>query len=184
VHSHGEISFQAITTLEGREVSECLYAWEILPPHVIESSIDEGTYSAGLNLTGAEVIEYIQVTDTAHDKVTATAQITVTPEAIQGIIKGVFPNTLYRSPWLPMVGILVISGSNCNFDITSRVSFEPQGNITSLFNVGLGDMLFAIVVVEPGSIQEEIDIVVVTGGEEETFYAMGKKLLIIVPIFQ
>lgn len=177
VDSGEEMLFNVETTLDGEKADGCIYEWEIVPPSDIGSTVDEGNYEAGFNLTGTEIIEYVVVTDVAHDGAAATAEVTVLSESIQGSIRGVFPKKLFRSHWLPMLYFLFIIGDETHFDLSSTASFYPADGIVSLGQMGFGDLLINLVIVQPGVQEGMVDLMVSTGEGEDQFTAIKREAI-------
>ena len=98
----------------------------------------------------------VAVTDCAND-ISAEATITVYCDRIIGVINIsnplwiLFPSEIYSSHWLPLPHVLFIFAEQGNFDTTSSLSFEPIGYITTLLNLGIDDIMIALVLVGPNA---------------------------------
>ncbi len=76
------LQFTARTTLRGEEVSGSEYTWKLDPASTIGSTLfDTGIFVAGANAKGADQNEIVKVADAAHDGRSATATVTVRPQA-------------------------------------------------------------------------------------------------------
>ncbi|NOQ85834.1 MAG: hypothetical protein GQ554_03005, partial [Deltaproteobacteria bacterium] len=122
------------------------------------SAVDQnGKYVAGINTDcSQELTDVIKLVDHANEfSVEATA--TVSCDRIIGVINIsnplwiLFPSEIYSSHWLPLPHVLFIFAEQGNFDQTSSLSFEPIGSITTLLNVGIDDIMIALVLVGPNA---------------------------------
>ena len=141
-----------------------------------------GLYTVGFNETGSEATDTITVIDQANDYITASTEVKICAEKIQGSIIGLFPDTFCSSNLLTIYGLLIIFGDNTLFNNTSTILFDPGNKISSLFSFGFGDILFALIALEVGNQEEWIDLFVTTETEEDRFHVLGKDLFHIVPL--
>jgi len=182
VASFNTLQFIATTQSEDVECASPAYEWSL--ESAIGSTIDNitGVYTAGFNVTEIEATDVISVVDRTNDNVTASSKIKIRAEEIQGTIFEVFPDTLYSSSWLPIPGLLLILGDNTLFNIFSEIMFLPNEGIMPLASFGFGNILFALVLVEPYSHEEDMDIIVRTSIEGKKYYAVGTDLIKITPL--
>ena len=94
-----------------------------------------------------EVTDAIKLVDHAND-FSVEATVTVSCDRIIWIL---FPSEIYSSHWLPLPHVLFIFAEQGNFDPTSSLSFEPIGSITTLLNLGIDDIMIALVLVGPNA---------------------------------
>jgi hypothetical protein len=141
------------------------YEWFI--DSVIGSTVDQdGSYTAGSNDTGSQVEDVITAVDHANDAISGSATITVESEGTGKTIS-IFPSTLmgFRLPW---PHILLIRGENAGFNLRSRISFEPGGDIVHLFHFGFGDSMFAFIILRANPQEGPVEVTVSTGEDVVT----------------
>jgi len=131
------------------------YEWYFKHKDLEDSEIDaqeEGIciYTAGQNSRGEKLTDVIEVKDTANGDITGEARINISTTYIQ-----VFPDEIWRLHLIPIPVLIVILGSNTNFDMSNtEMSFNPPGNI-----VGVAKLVFppetilAILLVNPSGLE-------------------------------
>lgn len=115
--------------------------------------------------------------------ITASAECTVAAEEIQGTIAGIFPATLYVSRRMLTPFLLIIFGNDTYFNLTSTLLFKPYiDNIMVPVSLGLGNLLFAFIIIEPTGNEEQLDILTSTWNGENRYFAVGNEPLHIIPL--
>jgi len=167
VDSGATITFTA--TVEGEDCLAPDFDWEVETD--IHSEITPGSetcaYQAGSNTTGILVTDTITVTDVANG---TSESVTIT--VLYGRITGVFPPVLLGSRWLPLFHIMIIFGEDTGFNVTSTPSFTPDTSITTIGQIGLGDLMGVLILLAPNAETGPVDLAVTTtngAGQEVTF---------------
>jgi hypothetical protein len=163
------------TVAQGEYCSAPVLAWSVAS--TIGSTIDaNGSYTAGENLTGAEAVDTVLVTDT--DNVTrATAVVHVSSLPV-GAISRIAPATIFSSRWRQRLHLLFISSTEGHFSSTSKLSFDPQGDIIPLLTIAAGRSILALVSVK-NDVQGRYDVNILT----DTMIYYKKDSLNVRPVF-
>ena len=148
----------SLTISENGDCSDFDYEWSVVSN--IGSAINpNGNYIAGINADcSKETIDVIRVDDHANG-ISAEATVKVQCDRIVEVC----PNIIFSSHWLPLPLILLIFSEQGNFDSTSSLTFEPVGNISFLWSMGIGDIMLALVLVEPNAQEGSLRVTVETG---------------------
>jgi len=148
-----------LTLTSTGDCEEPHYQWSV--ESVLESTVGEdGNYVAGLNNDcSAPVEDVVKVFDSAN-AISATATVNVSCARIIYII----PPVVLSSPFFPVPVLLAVLSREGNFTLTSTLSFEPPGSFTTVFNCGLGSIMFALIMVEPDAQEGAYQATVDTGG--------------------
>ena len=134
------------------DCDDSLYEWSI--ESEIGSTIDQnGNYVAGINTDcSQELTDVIKVIDNAND-ISLEATLKVSCDRITSVINIsnpfciLAPSVVYSSHWLPLSYVLIILAEQGNFDQSSSLSFEPSESIITLLNLGIDDIMIALVLV-------------------------------------
>ena len=76
------------------------------------------------------------------------------------------------SEFWPLSHVIIIIGEDAGFNTTSRPTFTPDDSITTIGQIGLGNMMGVLVLVSRNSEVETIDLAVTTTngeGQQVTF---------------
>jgi len=127
INPGGIQQFSAETICNGESVAGT-YAWEISEQGCMGSTIDNnGLYTACLD--GG--MDTIKVTDIKNENITDTAEVTV-----YGFDDNFFvmvdPGIIPRSCWIMLPAWIDIWGVNCNFDLSTRVAYEPRMSVLQM----------------------------------------------------
>ena len=259
VESNETVQFEATTTCGDEEVSGT-YQWEVISTTIGSTINAGGLYTAGINTTGAGVMDTVQVTDTDNDA-TTSVEVTVLPQAppacditvtpalstidsgktvtftasikevgclepdfsweidsdpevnsqitptgatclytsgnnetgmllddiitisdsangtstdltvsvLYGRILNVFPKTLFGSRWLYLPKVMFIIGEDTAFNGSTHPTFTPDDSITTIGQIGLGNLLGVLVLLPPEPEEGVVDLAVTTiNGEGQT----------------
>jgi len=132
----------------------------------IGSTIDEnGNYVAGENTAGAEVTDMILAVDYANG-IGARAQVSVAAPPAGGI-SSISPLSITSSRWRQRLHLLVIRSDTGGLKMSSRLSFNPSGDIRPMATLAAGDTMIALVAVKP-NVQGHYDVMVTTGDTTDT----------------
>ena len=154
-----ETAHFSATAEPGEYCSAPVLAWSVAS--TIGSTIDaNGDYTAGENLTGSEAIDTVLVTDNANDT-SATAVVKVSALPV-GDISRIAPANIFSSRWRPRLHLLFISSDEGHFSNTSKLSFNPQGDIIPLLTIAAGRSMLALVSVKT-DVQGRFDVKISTG---------------------
>ena len=146
VAAEEQVAFTA--TVTGAACSSSQLQWSIVSP--IGSTIDDtGNYQAGENNTGATIADTVMVIDSANN-ISATATISVSAIPA-GEITRITPKTIYSSSWRARLHLLIIKSDQGNFKNTSKLIFNPAGDITPLGAIAAGRIMIAFVSVKPNA---------------------------------
>ena len=167
VDSGATITFTATVVGEG-----CLapdFDWEVETEINSEITADGAScfYEAGSNTTGILLDDTITVTDDANG---TSESVTVT--VLYGRITGVFPPALLSSRWLPLFHIMIIFGEDTGFNATSYPTFTPGDALTTIGQIGLGDLMGVLVLLSSNTEEGTVDLAVTTtngASQEVTF---------------
>ena len=132
----------------------------------IGSTIDEnGNYVAGENTAGAEVTDTILTVDYANG-IGARALVSVAAPPAGGI-SSITPLSITSSRWRQRLHLLVIRSDTGGLKMSSRLSFNPSGDIRPMATLAAGDTMIALVAVKP-NVQGHYDVMVTTGDTTDT----------------
>ena len=165
----GETMTFTATIPEGEGCPEPDYTWQIDTDihSEITPSVSSCFYQAGINRTGMLVTDTITIIDNANGTVTE-AKVTI----LYGRIVGVFPDVLLSSRLIPLFHVMIIIGEDTCFNSTSRIIFTPDDAITTIGQIGLGNMMGVLVMISRNSEAGTVDLAVTTTngeGQEVTF---------------
>jgi len=148
VNSGEAVRFGALTALDG-SVIENSYQWEIDPPSTIGSSISsDGTYVAGMNLNGSDVMEAVKVTDVVYGISTSAAitvrysylpvpgdfEVTVTP--LQGMVASEGTINFTAATTLPnSSGMEETNSPSYEWSVSSSIGSQIDA-VTGLYKAG------------------------------------------------
>ena len=156
VDSEEQVAFSA--TVTGVDCDSSQLQWSVVS--AIGSTIDEnGNYQAGINNTGAMLSDTVEVLDSANNISAASAVIVSALPAVE--ITRITPKTIYSSSWRSRINLLVIKSEQGNFNKTSKLIFNPKGDITPLGSIAAGRIMIAFVSVKP-NVQGQYDVTVST----------------------
>ena len=156
VASEEQVAFTA--TVTGSECSSSQLQWSVVS--TIGSTIDDaGNYQAGENNSGATLTDTVLVIDSANN-ISATATISVSASPA-GEITRITPKTIYSSSWRARLHLLIIKSDQGNFKNTSKLIFNPAGDIKPLGSIAAGRIMIAFVSVKP-NVQGQYDVTVAT----------------------
>ena len=156
VASEEQVAFTA--TVTGAECSSSQLQWSVVS--TIGSTIDDaGNYQAGENNSGATLTDTVLVIDSANN-ISATATISVSALSAVEITR-ITPKTIYSSSWRTRLNLLIIKCDQGNFKNTSKLIFNPAGDITPLGSIAAGKIMIAFVSVKP-NVQGQYDVTVST----------------------
>jgi len=155
----GMVVSEQMLSFTTNETGDCIdsnYEWTIESD--IGSAIDQnGDYIAGINTDCSEAaIDVVEVLDHANG-IHAEATVSITCDRILSVINLsnpfwiITPSVIYSSSWMAHNSLLIISAQNGAFDETSALSFEPEGNITANWSIGMNDTMFASIRVSPNA---------------------------------
>ena len=132
----------------------------------IGSTIDEnGNYVAGENTAGAAVTDTILTVDYANG-IGARALVSVAAPPAGGI-SSISPLSITSSRWRQRLHLLVIRSDTGGLKMSSRLSFNPSGDIRPMATLAAGDTMIALVAVKP-NVQGHYDVMVTTGDTTDT----------------
>jgi hypothetical protein len=132
----------------------------------IGSTIDEsGTYQAGENNTGSDASDTVLVVDYANGT-GARALIRIAGVPAGGIFR-ITPETITSSPWRQRLHLLIIRCEQSVLKLSSRLSFNPSGDIQTLASLAAGDTMIALIAVKP-DVRGSYDVTVTTGNNTYT----------------
>lgn len=132
----------------------------------IGSTIDEnGNYVAGENTAGAAVTDTILTIDYANG-IGARALVSVAAPPAGGIFS-ISPLSITSSRWRQRVHLLIIRSDTSGLKMSSRLSFNPSGDIRPMATFAAGDTMIALVAVKP-NVQGHYDVMVTTGDTTDT----------------
>jgi len=89
----------------------------------------------------------VEVLDSANNISAASAVIVSALPAVE--ITRITPKTIYSSSWRTRINLLVIKSEQGNFNKTSKLIFNPKGEITPLGSIAAGKIMIAFVSVKP-----------------------------------
>jgi len=141
------------------DCEEPTYEWSV--ESLVGSAVaQDGHYTAGSNDDCVATVEdLVTVIDSANG-VSATASVTVSCARIAYMI----PRAVLSSPLFPIPVLLAVLARAGNFTLTSTLSFEPPGALTTLCSFGIGNIMLAMVIVEPDAQEGSYQATVDTGG--------------------
>jgi hypothetical protein len=143
----------------------------------IGSSIDEnGIYRAGANNADTDASDTVLVVDYANG-IGARALIRISGGPA-GSISRITPETITSSPWRKRLHLLFIHSEQRILTMSSRLSFKPSGDIQVLATLATGNIMIALIAVQPNT-QGSYDVTVATG--EDTY--TKQDALLINPLF-
>ena len=156
VAAEEQVAFNA--TVTGAECNSSQLQWSVVS--TIGSTIDDaGNYQAGENNSGATLTDTVLVIDSANN-ISATATISVSALSVVEITR-ITPTTIYSSSWRARLNLLIIKSDQGNFKNTSKLIFNPAGDITPLGAIAAGRIMIAFVSVKP-NVQGQYDVTVST----------------------
>jgi hypothetical protein len=156
VAAEEQVAFSA--TVTGAECSSSQLQWSVVS--TIGSTIDDaGNYQAGENNSGATLTDTVLVIDSANN-ISATATISVSALSVVEITR-ITPTTIYSSSWRSRLNLLIIKSDQGNFKNTSKLIFNPAGDIAPLGSIAAGRIMIAFVSVKP-NVQGQYDVTVST----------------------
>ena len=127
----------------------------------IGSTIDEnGNYVAGENTAGAAVTDTILTVDYANG-IGARALVSVAAPPAGGI-SSISPLSITSSRWRQRLHLLVIRSDTGGLKMSSRLSFNPSGDIRVLSTLASGNNMIALISVKPNA-HGHYDVMVTTG---------------------
>jgi len=151
------------------------YEWSISTQ--IESVVDQGgIYTAGNNTTANQLTDTVTVIDHANSDINGSATITVESE-IPAKSLNVFPEVLLGFRWIPLPYLLIITSEDALFTLGSTISFEPAGTITPLLQIGFGNLMLSLVVLNANPAEGTVSVAVTTGEE----IARGEVSVVLLP---
>jgi plastocyanin len=167
VDSGATITFTATVVGEG-----CLapdFDWEVETEINSQITADGAScfYEAGNNTNGILLDDTITVTDDANG---TSESVTVT--VLYGRITGVFPPALLSSRWIPLPYIVLVFGEDTGFNATSYPTFTPDDALTTIGQIGLGDLMGVLILLAPNAETGPVDLSVTTtngASQEVTF---------------
>jgi hypothetical protein len=161
VASGDMLTFTAQTIGDDCETSD--FDWSV--DSDIGSAIDgEGNYTAGSNKTESPVTDTVTVVDRANGDFSADATIDVEAEDVQKTV-AILPDMLLGSRWIPLPYLLLISGEDVVFDLSSTISFEPGKDIFGLGGLGFGDIYLALILLGANPDEGTVAVSISTEGE-------------------
>jgi hypothetical protein len=126
----------------------------------IGSTIDEnGNYVAGENTAGAEVTDTILTVDYANG-IGARALVSVAAPPAGGI-SSITPLSITSSRWRQRLNLLIIRSDTGGLKMSSRLSFNPSGDIRVLSTLASGNNMIALISVKPNA-HGQYDVMVTT----------------------
>jgi hypothetical protein len=132
----------------------------------IGSTIDEsGNYVAGENTAGEAVTDTILAVDYANG--TGARALVNISGAPAGGISSISPLSITSSRWRQRVHLLFIRSDTGGLKMSSRLSFNPSGDIRTMATLAAGDTMIALVAVNP-NVQGHYDVMVTTGDTTDT----------------
>ena len=156
VAAEEQVAFNA--TVTGAECNSSQLQWSVVS--TIGSTIDDaGNYQAGENNSGATLTDTVLVIDSANN-ISATATISVSALSVVEITR-ITPTTIYSSSWRSRLNLLIIKSDQGNFKNTSKLIFNPAGDIAPLGSIAAGRIMIAFVSVKP-NVQGQYDVTVST----------------------
>jgi hypothetical protein len=172
IDSGGTLTFTAGIP-EGDGCLEPDYTWQVDTDtnSQITPSDSSCFYQAGNNETGMLLTDTITVIDNANG---TEAEVMVTVQ--YGRILSVFPRVLLSSRWMPLSHVIIIIGEDAGFNTTSRPTFTPDDSITTIGQIGLGNIMGVLVLISRNAEVETVDLAVTTTngeGQEVTFTKDG-----------
>jgi hypothetical protein len=156
VAAEEQVAFNA--TVTGAECNSSQLQWSVVS--TIGSTIDDaGNYQAGENNSGATLTDTVLVIDSANN-ISAAATISVSALSVVEITR-ITPTTIYSSSWRSRLNLLIIKSDQGNFNNTSKLIFNPAGDIATLGSIAAGRIMIAFVSVKP-NVQGQYDVTVST----------------------
>ena len=136
------------------------------------------SYTAGENNGGEPLTDSLTVNDGVNG-VGAEAVITVLAE---GVSIEVSPDSLWKSHWIPLPFLLIITGEGTHFEaLKSTITFQPEGALFPFCPLVLGEtFIWEIILVMPSwlaSGEDQMVTVTVTTEDEEVSGDVAVKLL-------
>ena len=172
IDSGGSLTFTGAIA-EGEGCLEPDYTWQIDTDiySQITPSASSCFYQAGNNETGILLADTITLIDNANGTETE-ATVTV----LYGKIVSVFPKVLLSSRWIPLSHVVIIVGEDTGFNTTSRPTFTPDDSITTIGQIGLGNIMGVLVLISRNAEEGTLNLAVTTTngeGQEVTFTKDG-----------
>ena len=159
IGSGKKVSFNA--SIDGERCEDPVFTWSINTDFEVNSYIDPNgencLYTAGNNETGMLLDDIISVSDSSNE---TSKDITVS--VLYGRILHVFPKTLFVSRWLPLIQLVITVGEGTAFDRSSYTTFMPDDSITTIGQIGLGNLMGVLLLISSRPEEGSIDLTVTT----------------------
>ena len=155
----GQISqFQRTHGMVQTKLDRLVHFFRLITVHdAPEGLIHKRIHQPGNNETGMLLDDTITVSDSANGTSTD-----LTISVLYGKILNVFPKTLFGSRWLYLPKIMFIIGEDTAFNGSTYPTFTPGDSIIKIGQIGIGNLMSALVLLIPNPEEGVLDLAVTT----------------------